>query len=422
MDSAGAFADKAASAFASPPMRQLLLSAAAIALVHSAAAAPLWRNASGELPAKEGRGFSMNAKAGDVDNDGDLDLVVAMEFQRNRLLLNDGSGRFRDATAQLPDQARDSEEIALLDVDVDGDRDLDIVVANEDDLKPELYLNNGKGVFTDASDRLGVRVKANAVIAFDADGDKRPDLFFGGDKVSHLLMNKGRGRFGDESTTRLPDTFAGVQDVAAGDLDGDGDLDLVLGAEDRNQIYLNDGKGRFTLAPAANLPRAAKPEETRDVELIDADNDGDLDIFFANVKLWNPNGAPQNRLLLNDGQGKFIDVTAAWLPARDENTLSAQPADLNSDGRIDLITGSIADLRGQKSDAPLRFLINRGDRFEEVTGLAPEGVGANAFDILFIDLDGDAKPDMFVASRGGPDQLLLSGAASSAPPAPSARR
>jgi hypothetical protein len=401
-------------------MRCLLLSAAALVLASAASAAPHWRNASGEWPAKDGRGFSMNVKAGDVDGDGDLDLVLAMEFQRNRLLLNDGTGRLTDATARLPDQARDSEEIAL--IDLDGDRDLDIVVANEDDLKPELYLNNGKGVFTDASARLAVRVKANAVIAFDADGDKRPDLFFGGDKVSHLLMNKGRGRFADDSATRLPDTFAGVQDVAAGDLDGDGDLDLVLGAEDRNQIYLNDGKGRFTLSPAANLPRAAKPEETRDVELIDADGDGDLDIFFANVKLWNPNGSPQNRLLLNDGKAKFTDVTAAWLPAREENTLTAEPADLNDDGKIDLITGTIADLRGQKSDAPLRFLINRGDRFEEVSDLAPADVGANAFDILWADLDGDKKPDVFVASRGGPDQLLLSGAASSRPPAPSAPR
>jgi hypothetical protein len=386
-------------------MRVIVLLASTSALVMAAAAVPLWRNASSELPAKDGRGFSMNVKAGDVDGDGDADLVIAMEFQRNRLLRNDGTGRFADASAQLPDQARDSEEIAL--VDLDGDKDLDIAVANEDDLKPELYLNNGKGVFTDASARLNVRVKANAVIAFDANGDNRPDLFFGGDKVSHLLINKGRGRFADESGARLPDTFAGVQDVAAGDIDKDGDLDLVLGAEDRNQIYLNDGEGRFSLAPAAHLPRAAKPEETRDVELIDADQDGDLDIFFANVKLWNPNGSPQSRLLLNDGAGKFTDVTATALPVREENTLSAEPADVNGDGKVDLILGGIADLRGQKSDAPLRVLINRGGKFEDADGVAPAGIGANAFDILFRDLDGDGKPDLFVASRGGPDQLAL---------------
>lgn len=387
-------------------MRDFLVTAALAATVPLT---PLWRDASAELPPKEGRGFSMNVKAGDVDGDGDPDLVLAMEFQRNRLLLNDGRGRFRDASDRLPDPARDSEEVEL--VDVEGDGDLDIVVANEDDLRPELYLNDGKGFFTDASERLAIRVKANAVVAFDADGDRRPDLFFGGDKVSHLLINQGGGRFADESATHLPDTFAGVQDVAVGDLDGDGDLDLVLGAEDRNQIYLNDGKGRFTLAPPAHLPRAPQPEETRDVELFDVDGDGDLDLFFANVSLWNPRALARNRLLLNDGQGRFTDVSLRWLPQREENTLTAQPADLNGDGRPDLITGSFADLNGRRSDAPLRFLIHRGDRYEEVGGLAPEGVGANAFDLLWADVNGDGKPDLYVASRGGPDQLLVSGKA-----------
>lgn len=359
----------------------------------------------------------MNAKAGDVDGDGDLDLVIAMEFERNRLLLNDGAGRFSDASAKLPSNARDSEEIAL--ADIDSDADLDIVVANEDDLRPEMYLNDGSGIFTDVSERLDVRVKANAVLAFDANGDEQPDLFFGGDKVSHLLMNQGDGQYRDESSARLPDTFAGVQDVAAGDLDADGDLDLVLGAEDRNQIYVNDGQGGFALAAPPALPRAAKPEETRDVELIDADSDGDLDIFFANVRLWNPNASPQDRLLLNDGRGAFSDATSAWLPQREESTLAAQPADVDGDGRLDFITGTLADLTGATSNAPLRFLVHRGDRFEDAQGLAPDGVGANTFDILWADLNGDATPDVFVASRGGPDQLLLStGAENPEPKAP----
>ncbi len=387
-------------------MRLIGFGTLAILFAHAAWATPQWRNASAELPAKEGRGFAMNAKAGDLDGDGDLDIVIAMEFERNRLLLNDGAGRFSDASANLPSNACDSEEIAL--ADIDGDADLDIVVANEDDLRPEMYLNDGSGIFTDVSERLNVRVKANAVLAFDANGDARPDLFFGGDKVSHLLMNQGNGQYRDESSARLPDTFAGVQDVAAGDLDADGDLDLVLGAEDRNQIYVNDGQGRFALAAPTALPRAAKPEETRDAELVDVDSDGDLDVFFANVRLWNPNASPQSRLLLNDGRGAFSDATSAWLPQREESTLAAQPADVDGDGRLDLITGTLADLTGATSNAPLRFLIHRGDRFEDAQGLALDGVGANTFDILWADLNGDATPDVFVASRGGPDQLLLS--------------
>jgi hypothetical protein len=345
-------------------------------------------------------------EAFDADGDGDIDLAIAMERGTNRLLLNDGRGRFGDASANLPQNKLDSEEIAILDFDRDGLAD--IAVANEDDLLPELYRNRGAGKFSDESSRIVVRVKANAVVAFDADGDGFTDLFFGGDKVSHLLMGKAEGSFADESAARLPHTYGATQDVAVGDLDGDRDADLVLGNEDRNQIYRNDGKGVFTLAPSENLPRAANPEETRDVELFDADKDGDLDIFFANTQVWNPRAVPQNRLLLNDGKGQFSDATAAWLPQREEPTTTALPIDIDGDGRLDLLTGVRADISGRTADAPVRAFRNRGDRFEEATEtLLPPGIVGNAFDIIAADFDGDGKDDIFVAGRAGPDRLLL---------------
>lgn len=371
-----------------------------------ASAATPWRDASDTLPPKVAPGHAMNAKAFDADADGDLDLAVAMERGINRLLLNDGRGIFTDASANLPQNNRDSEEIAILDFDRDGKPD--VAVANEDDLLPELYRNLGAGKFGDESTRVAVRVKANAVIAFDADGDGFTDLFFGGDKVSHLLMGKANGAFADESLQRLPNTYGATQDVAFGDLDGDRDLDLVLGNEDRNQIYLNDGKGVFTLAPPENFPRAAQPEETRDVELFDVDKDGDLDIFFANTQVWNPRAVPQNRLLLNDGKGKFTDATSAWLPQREEPTTTALPIDIDGDGRLDLLTGVRADISGRTADAPVRAFRNLGDRFTEATAtLLPPGIVGNAFDIIAADFDGDRKDDVFIAGRAGPDRLLL---------------
>lgn len=370
------------------------------------AGGPLWRDASSTLPAKTGRGHSMNAQSGDVDKDGDLDIVVAMEFEPNRLLINDGRGGFTDESSRLPRAAKDSEEVAL--ADFDGDGDLDIAVGNEDDLVPELYLNDGAGRFTDSSERLRVRVKANAVIAFDADKDGDQDLFFGGDKVSVLFLNDGKGLFTDVSLTHLPPIAFANQDGAAGDIDGDGDIDLVTGNEDRNVILLNDGSGKFAPAAREALPRAASPEETRDVELLDADKDGDRDIFFANVTLWNARALAQNRLLLNDGKGRFTDVTAAWLVQRNESTLTAQPLDIDGDGRTDLLTAGFAGLLGENRPGPLRAFRNTGAKFEEVSGtVIPAGIAANGFDILTADFDGDGKADIFVASRGGPDKLLL---------------
>jgi FG-GAP-like repeat len=74
-------------------MRRTIAVLLATTLGH-ASADTLFIDASDQVPAKTGIGHSMNAKAGDVDGDGDLDIVVAMERQANRLLLNDGRGRF----------------------------------------------------------------------------------------------------------------------------------------------------------------------------------------------------------------------------------------------------------------------------------------------------------------------------------------
>ncbi len=361
------------------------------------------------LPPKDPAVHSMNAKAADVNGDGAADLVIAVERGRNRLLLGDGRGGFTDASANLPPAARDSEETAI--ADFDGDGDPDIAVANEDDLLPELYLNDGRGRFTDASARVRHRVKANAVVAFDADGDGDQDLFFGGDKVSLLLVNDGRANFTDESAARLPDTYGGTQHVAVADLDGDRDLDLVLGNEDRNQIYLNTGRGAFMLAPAASLPRPPAPEETRDVEVFDANGDGRPDLFFANTRLWNPRATPRNRLLLNagpgpDGSPRFADASGQ-LPALEENTMSALAIDLNGDGRLDLVTtGIAADLAGPDPAGPVRALINSGTAFEDRTrDWLPANTRARGFDATAVSIGGGG-PALFISGRGGPDLLL----------------
>lgn len=387
-------------------IRAALGVAALLAAMPAAAQpAPRFEDVSARLPAKPAPGHSMNAKAADVTGDGIADLVIAMEREPNRLLVGDGRGGFTDGSDRLPRAARDSEDVAVADLDRDGDPD--IAVANEDDLLPELYLNDGRGRFADASARIAHRVKANAVVAFDADRDGNPDLFFGGDKVSSLWMGDGRGGLRDDSIARLPATYGGTQHVAAVDVDGDGDPDLVLGNEDRNQLYLNDGSGRFALAAPDALPRPTDgPEETRDVEVADYDGDGRSDLFLANVRLWNPNALRRDRLLLNTGGGRFVDATDR-LPARDENTLAALAIDLDGDRRPDLVTVAVGDLASADPAGPVRVLINRGDRFvDETAAWLPAGTRARGFDVTPIDIDRDGRIDLFVAGRGGPDLLL----------------
>src|SRR3970040_1500215 len=80
-------------------------------------------------------GPCMDAAAGDAAGDGHLDLALAMEFQPNILLLNDGAGVFTNASAELPRAAHDSEDVAF--ADFDGDGDLDLVLVSEDDRTDE---------------------------------------------------------------------------------------------------------------------------------------------------------------------------------------------------------------------------------------------------------------------------------------------
>lgn len=370
---------------------------------------PSWRDASAGLPPREAPGHSMAAQAADIDRDGDLDLVVAMEFRANRLLLNDGRGTFSDASTRLPRTARDSEEAAV--ADFDGDGDADIAIANEDDIRPELYLQSAGGHFVRADGRLPLRVKANAVVALDADADGDTDLFFGGNQVSVLALNDGRGSFADASRDWLPDTSAATQDVAVGDVDRDGDPDLLLGNEDRNQLYLNDRPGRrFVLAPPGRLQRPAAPEETRDADLVDLDGDGDLDIVFANVRLGNPAAMPGLRVLLNDGAGSFATAPAPWQPDLPRGALSVAAVPKADGAPPDLVvTGLPSGLSGAGIDGVSVVLRNSGRGLTPDPDALPSLPGTVGMDVLAADFDADGRPDLFVSGRAGPDQLLLSG-------------
>ena len=344
---------------------------------------------------------SMAASAADLDGDGDLDLAIAVEYGRNRVLLNDGTGRFTEARLDGP--SGDHEDVAIADFNGDGDPDL--VFVGEDDQVTGYHLNDGQANFADVTGRLPGRATSNTVIAADLDGDGDADLVVANAGPDFIWLNDGTGGFVDASAARLPGFDDVSQDIAAGDVDGDGYLDLVFGNEERNRLYLNDGAGVFADAP---LPLRGTPEETRDVHLVDVDGDGDLDIYFANVRIFNPDRDQQDRLLRNDGRGNFTDVTGELLPPDDELTTSVAFIDFDGDGHLDLIRGRMGDLGARDSRFPL--LAFKGDgtgRFVPAEGVLPPSAVANAFDIEAGDFNGDGRLDLFVASRGGPDRLLL---------------
>lgn len=285
-------------------------------------------------------GFSMDAHTGDLDNDGDLDIIIASEFRENIMLLNDGTGKFTDVSlARLPRTRHDSEDVGIADFDSDGD--FDIIIVSEDDQINELYFNDGKGFFTDVSSRIPVTGISNAVLVEDINNDSFPDILIGNNGSNFILINDGTGNFVDESNLRFPTNNDITQDIELGDVDNDGDLDLLLGNENNNSLWINKGNGFFEINDTNEFLSFPGKEETREADFGDVDNDGDLDIIFANIFNALSGGFSQNRLLLNDGFGHFTDVTTTNYPNEKLRSFDADFIDLNDDGYLDILTSNL---------------------------------------------------------------------------------
>jgi hypothetical protein len=360
------------------------------------------------LPVEDLMGLSMDARAVDVDGDGDLDVVIANEFRPNILLLNNGTGHFTNVSARrLPQVNHDSEDVGS--ADFDGDGDVDLVVVSEDDQVNEFYLNNGQGVFRAAGDRLPVTGISNAVLVADINGDSAPDIVIGNNGQNVILLNDGSGSFTDETIQRLPRHHDVTQDLELGDVDGDGDLDLLVGNEDANRLLINNGSGMFRDESADRLSLRETPEETREADFGDVDGDGDLDILFANTHLFVARALPQNRLLINDGRGFFHDATAQRLPPDQDRTMDGDFVDIDADGDLDIVTANLDDVLANRFNALYRVYRNngRGVFTDATTIVFPPGITGNGLDIEAADFNGDGHLDLYLASRGGPDRLLF---------------
>lgn len=258
------------------------------------------------IPANQPDDVTISSELFDADGDGDLDVVTAVEDPfvlpgaQNRLWLNDGAATFTDVTAtHMPAILDDSAAFAIGDFDSDGD--LDVITVNAE---ADFYLeNDGTGHFTDQTaghlppQPTNRNSGRDAVVAdFDADGDL--DVVFAisrSDEGPVLWLNDGAGIFTDATTGRIPVATLSTQAVAACDLEGDGDLDLVLansgavlipptdhlfaGAPER--ILVNNGAATFSDA-SDHIPQNLDGSQT--VACADFTGDGRLDIVVGNGK------------------------------------------------------------------------------------------------------------------------------------------
>ncbi len=328
------------------------------------------------------RGFGLGVAVADYDNDGDQDLYLN-NFGPKVLYQNNGDGTFTDVTKSSGgnDGERVGAGACFLDMEADGD--LDLYVANYVKFTfdthiptqtrgipwytgpwvypPEtgtLFRNNGDGTLSDAGRESGITAAGTGMgtISLDYDDDGDSDIAVCNDvRANFLWKNDGRGHF-QEVALLAGFAYNGDGDARAnmgvdcGDFNNDGRLDLFVTnyQGELPVLYQNLGGGILadvTLKTGAGA--GALPHVTWGTGLVDFDNDGDRDIFIACGHIQDQvdridsttSYHAKNILLMNNGKGKFINVSDRCGSGLQVQLSSRGAAfdDLDNDGDVDAV-------------------------------------------------------------------------------------
>lgn len=336
----------------------------------------------------------------DIEGDQDLDVLITGEdalLDRLTLLyLNDGNGTFTQVPS-TPFEGVWNSAVAIANVDGVGGTDILLAGANTDlELITTLYLNDGSGNFTEAMGMPFLGVSAGAIAFEDVDGKDGPDVLIAGAisemvNRTNLYLNDGNGGFTMASNTPFKDVRECA--IAFADIDDDDDQDVLIMGDQSGEntpfalttdLYLNDGQGNFSLDMTNSFVGLAdggadfadiNGDDYPDLVITGVDSAGDVPMF----------------IYLNDRMGGFTQTLFLGASNTGISTGTANVIDIDRDNDPDIF------LTGEDSAFNLisaLYLNDGGGNFSLVTGTPFVGVFGSA--VAVGDVDGDQVPDILI--------------------------
>ena len=338
----------------------------------------------------DSRGYGMGVAAGDLDNDGNVDLVVS-NLGENQIFMNRGEGKFQELRdSGLEGYSEWSTAISLIDLNRDGF--LDIYVGNYLD-----YFRNPNKECFDQSGRL------------DYCG---PLSFFPQDDQV-FLSQEGRS-FSEDTSILDASSIKASATLGSARIDLGGSSGLYIANDSfENFLLLSNSKGRLLdegSKRGAAVNQFGKKEGSMGIAIADIDNDLDEDIFVTHWK------EETNTLYRDSGEGNYFDETAFFklaIPSRNSTGFGTLWLDVDYSGTLDLFVanGSIRRLAVEGDPFPLKeknqFFLSSGPTFSELDELPfSEKMGVSRA-ALKGDLDNDGDLDVLVTNNSGRPELFI---------------
>ena len=286
-----------------------------------------FRDATGLLPIETFSIAQANFLLANQDPLSDLAILNKSKLKLYILLNQGGKGFLKIPAGQWTQNNKEKIKFfAAADLNNDGGDDLILILGASENLKMQILFNNKKGYFYPKEEgRYSLRPGIEKVIPVDLDGDSDRDLFFFGNMIKpsakkyHQTMvwiNKGDGNFENLTSLLMPALPAGIRDASFADYDGDGVVDIFLVyKKGQNKLLINNGVGKFSDRTVSSLPRIL--DDSMYADWADFDQDGDNDILIVNRsihKMYRRYSGETNYFLENKGGGHFRKRSHKILP------------------------------------------------------------------------------------------------------------